>query len=67
MAVQKPMPRLVSVDGQIYQLTVLLVHTRHKDGVPALVKVLKEDSPMEMQGEEGFMVVYALHAEMNPG
>ncbi len=52
-------PALVNVAGTTYVPIVLLIHTKHQDGSPALMKHIQDDATIDLQGGEEFMIVYA--------
>lgn len=58
MAKQR-MPRRITIGGELYVMSVALLHTKDEHGRPALAKFIAEDHTVNLAGGEEFMIVYA--------
>jgi hypothetical protein len=56
----------VWLNGELYRAAIMLVHSRHPDGSPRLISYVKEETPIELQGEEEFAVVYCPIRDFGP-
>lgn len=46
-------------DRHSYKLCLCLIHTKHADGTPALVKLVQDHEVLDLAGGEEFMTFYA--------
>jgi hypothetical protein len=51
-------PNIINVNNELYYATVFLIHTKHQDGTPALCKLMKDDSTIDLEGGGEFMIAY---------
>lgn len=60
-------PLRLSIGGECYVPVVLLIHTKHPDGSPALMTSIPEDRKIDLAGGEEFMVAFAPRSMVKPG
>lgn len=51
-------PLVIKVNGETYHLVLFMVHTKHPEGQPALVKMMLPDATPDLEGSEEFMGAY---------
>lgn len=51
-------PNGISVAGEEYRATVMLINTRDPTGRPKLVTILHDDQEIEIAGGEEFLIAY---------
>lgn len=49
---------IVLPSGEKYKIGIMLVHTYHDDGTPALLKRIREDDTIHLAGGEHFITAY---------
>lgn len=59
-------PKVLNLNGEAYVPVVLLIHTKHPDGSPALMKSIRDDDTIELAGGEEFMIAYAPRSMVKP-
>lgn len=57
-------PLRIKVGEDVYEQTLLLMHSRRPSGAPALVTVLDANAQIDLQGEEEFLVAYVLLSDL---
>lgn len=53
-------PLRIQVGEDVYEQTLLLVHSKRPSGAPALATILDANAQIDLQGEEEFLVVYIM-------
>jgi hypothetical protein len=66
MARPKRRPGNVDVNGEVYSLIVLLIHTKNPDGSPALMTHVPDARSIDLAGGEEFMTAYAPRSMVKP-
>jgi hypothetical protein len=59
MAKRPDKPAVMNLCGEAYVPILLLIHTKNPDGSPGLMKHVSDESSIDINGGEEFMVAYA--------
>lgn len=62
MARRKRLPDHIDVCGEVYKLTVMLIHAKNPDGSPSLMTRIPDDRKINLAGGEEFMTAYVPRA-----